>query len=274
MENGRHRVFKFATFSFDMSLHNEKLDYVFKELKCAANVNFAFGFVLKNIEDGICRYSYAHENNTIVERSKIVCTQADMTNQKNRRQKLDFVELCTRGWANTKRKLYKLTILTIFASLLKAVAWVVKIQFYLNHFWETVMWIAWLLRKKTLKLYKDNLCLFRALALHLSLTLSWWSLQSKDKGQNEMMRIGVAEENGFRDQVWRHRNWYGLMLPNPRCGLSLFVSVCFLDTNRLKVNHCQVLEQFLLISRWDVPCIQLFKKVLLSLRKQSLGKFL
>ena len=96
MENGRHRVFKFATFSFDMSLHNEKLDYVFKELKCAGNVNFGFRFVLKNIDDGICRYSYAHGNNTIVERSKIVCRQADMTNQKNRRQKLDFVDLCTR----------------------------------------------------------------------------------------------------------------------------------------------------------------------------------
>ena len=60
MENGRHRVFNFVMSSFDMSLLNDKLDYVFKELKCAAKVNFAFGFVLKNIEDGMCRYFYAH----------------------------------------------------------------------------------------------------------------------------------------------------------------------------------------------------------------------
>ena len=52
MENGRHRVFNFAMSSFDMSLLNDKLDYVFKELKCAAKVNLAFGFVLKNVEDG------------------------------------------------------------------------------------------------------------------------------------------------------------------------------------------------------------------------------
>ena len=51
MENGRHRVFNFAMSSFDMSLLNDKLDYVFKELKCAAKVNLAFGFVLKNVED-------------------------------------------------------------------------------------------------------------------------------------------------------------------------------------------------------------------------------
>ena len=69
--------------SFDISLLNDKLDYVFNELKCAAKVNLAFGFVLKNIEDGMCRYFYAHENTTIMERAKLVCTQVDMTNLKD-----------------------------------------------------------------------------------------------------------------------------------------------------------------------------------------------
>ena len=54
IENGRHRVCNFAMSSFDVSLLNDKLDYVFKELKCAAKGNLAFGFVLKNIEDGSC----------------------------------------------------------------------------------------------------------------------------------------------------------------------------------------------------------------------------
>ena len=66
MENGRHRVFNFAMSSFDMSLLNGKLDYVFKELKWAARVNIPFGFVLKNVENGLCRYFYAHENNTVM----------------------------------------------------------------------------------------------------------------------------------------------------------------------------------------------------------------
>ena len=74
------------------------------------------------------------------------------------------------------------------------------------------------------------------------------------------MKIGFAEKNGFRDQVWRDRSFYGHMLPDPRCSFSLLVWVCFLDTNGLKVNQCQVLEQFLLTSIWDVECINLFKK--------------
>ena len=97
---------------------NDKLDYVFKKLKCAAKVNLAFGLVLKNFEHEMCRYFYVHENNTNMERTKLLCTQADMTHLKDRMQKLDIVDLCTRERANTKWKLYKLRNLTIFASLL------------------------------------------------------------------------------------------------------------------------------------------------------------
>ena len=110
MENGRQRVFNFAMSSFDMTLLNDKLDYVFRELKCAAKVNLEFGFVLKNVGDRSSRYFYAHENNTVMERSKFVCTQADMTKFKNRMQKMDIVDICTRERTNTKWKFYKLTI--------------------------------------------------------------------------------------------------------------------------------------------------------------------
>ena len=73
MENGRHRVFNLIMSSFDITLLNDQLDYVFKELKYAAKFNLAFRFVLKNIEDGMCRYFYAHKNNTNVEKAKLVC---------------------------------------------------------------------------------------------------------------------------------------------------------------------------------------------------------
>ena len=55
LEKGRHRVFNFAMSTFDNSLINKKLDLVLKGLKCAAKVNHAFGFVLKNVEDSSCR---------------------------------------------------------------------------------------------------------------------------------------------------------------------------------------------------------------------------
>ena len=118
LEKGRHCVFNFFMSTFDNFLINQKLDLVFKRLKCAAKLNLAFGVVLKNVEDGSCRYYYAHENNTVMERSKLVCTPDDVTNLKEKLQKMDIVDLCTRERANTKWKFYKLTNLTVFAALL------------------------------------------------------------------------------------------------------------------------------------------------------------
>ena len=54
LKNGRYRAFNFAMSTFDIFLLNEKLDYVSKELKYAAKVFLAFGFDVKNIEDGLC----------------------------------------------------------------------------------------------------------------------------------------------------------------------------------------------------------------------------
>ena len=56
LEKGRHRVFNFAMSTFDNSLINQKLNLVFKRLECAAKVNLAFGFVLKNVEDRSYRF--------------------------------------------------------------------------------------------------------------------------------------------------------------------------------------------------------------------------
>ena len=167
MENGRHRVFNFAMSSFDISSLNDKLDYVFKELKCAPKVNIAFGFVLKNFEDGMCRYFYAHENNTIMERAKLVSLRADITDLKERMQKMDIVNLCTRERSNTKWKVFKLTNLTILASLLKYVPMgykdtVLPEPLLKNHNMNCLTF-----ERNTRQPYNDNPCLFRALSLHL-----------------------------------------------------------------------------------------------------------
>ena len=56
-----------------------------------------------------------------MEKSKLVCTPDDITNVKEKLQKVDIADLCTRERANTKWKFFKLTNLTVFAALLKYV---------------------------------------------------------------------------------------------------------------------------------------------------------
>ena len=113
------------------------------------------------------RYFYAHENNTITETSRIVCIQADMTNVKNRMQKMDFVDVCTRERPNTRWKFYKLKSLTIFASLLKDVPICCKDTIILEPLLRNRNVNCLTFAENTKQPYNDNCCLFRALALHL-----------------------------------------------------------------------------------------------------------
>ena len=60
LDRARHKVFNYAVKTVKETIVNEKLDHFFNNLKCAAKKNLAFGFILKNIEDGGFRYFYAH----------------------------------------------------------------------------------------------------------------------------------------------------------------------------------------------------------------------
>ena len=115
----------------------------------------------------MCRYFYAHENKTIRQRSKFACTPVDMTNLKDRMQETDIFDICTRQRVNTKWKFYKLTNLTIFASLLKDVPMgckdtVLPEPLLKNHNVNCLTF-----ERNTSQPYNNNLCVFKPLALHL-----------------------------------------------------------------------------------------------------------
>ena len=56
LERARHNIFNYAVETLNETIVNEKLDLFFNEMECASRVDLAFGFILKNIEDGSFRY--------------------------------------------------------------------------------------------------------------------------------------------------------------------------------------------------------------------------
>ena len=143
------------------------MDRFLDKLKCVAKPNLALGFILKNIEDRKFRYFYAHENNTLLEQSKLVSSKDDMAKLKEILKRTDVIESCTKERSNTKWRFFKLTNLTIFAAILRYIPMgckdaVLPEPLPKNH---TVNCLTY--EQNTKKPYKDNLCLFRALALHL-----------------------------------------------------------------------------------------------------------
>ena len=101
IQKGRHSVFNFAVNNLTAQVIEEKLDCVLDKLKCVAKLNLALGFILKNIEDGKFRYSDAHENNTLLEQSKLVSKKDDMAKLKEILKKTDVIESCTNERINT-----------------------------------------------------------------------------------------------------------------------------------------------------------------------------
>ena len=144
-----------------------KLDLVFNGLKWAAKFNVALSFVSRNVEDGSCRHFYAHENTTLMERSKLVCTPDDINDLKDKVQKMDILDLCTQQRASTKWKFCKMTNLTVFAALLKDVSVGYKDSVLPEWLLKNQIVGCLIFEKITRKPQNDNLCLFRAVALHL-----------------------------------------------------------------------------------------------------------
>ena len=96
------RVFNFDSNILYARISSQKLETAFDKLKCVAKLNDAFCFELNNVEDGTCRYYYAHENNTSTKRSKLVATEKDSVKLKNVLSCTDVIEACTNERAKTK----------------------------------------------------------------------------------------------------------------------------------------------------------------------------
>ena len=80
---------------------------------------------------------------------------------------MDIFDLCTRERANTKWKFYKLTNLTIFAALLKDIPMGCKDTVLLESLLRNCNVSCLTFERNSSQPYNDNLCVFRAVALHL-----------------------------------------------------------------------------------------------------------
>ena len=95
LETARSKLFNYAIENLCSKAFDKKIDQFFNNYNRAAKVNLAFGFILKNIEDGGFRYLYAHENNTKLDRSKLVCTTNDLTMLKDCLIETDVIQSCS-----------------------------------------------------------------------------------------------------------------------------------------------------------------------------------
>ena len=132
---------------------------MFQQLKCAAKIILAFGFVFKIIEHASCRYFYPHENNTLLEKSKLLSTGDDLERIKELLAKKNVIETCTRKRVNTKWKFLNLTNVTIFPALLKDIPMGCKDAVLPEPLLKNRTVNCLTFEQNTRQPYNDNLCL-------------------------------------------------------------------------------------------------------------------
>ena len=165
-EHGRQEVFNFSLSDLDTKEVNKKLDEVFANLNCAAKINLALGFLLQNIETNDYRYYYPHENNLLLDRAFLLSNKNDFLNIKNEIENFYLIETCTQERQNSKWRFILITNVTVFAALLTNI----PIGCTDSPLSEPLLRspeVNRLLSNGHDEPYNDNLCLFRAIAIHL-----------------------------------------------------------------------------------------------------------
>ena len=160
-------MFNFVVNNLRAQVTEEKLDRVLDKLKCVSKLILTLGFFLQKIEDSKFRYFYPHESNSLWEQSKLVSNKDEMAKLKKILKKTDLIESCTKEWFSTRRRVFKLTNLTLFAAQLTIIPMVCKDAALPESLLKNYTVKCLTHEQNTKKPYEKNLCLFRALALHL-----------------------------------------------------------------------------------------------------------
>lgn len=153
------------------SLHPDglirNLNQVFNDQETVFKLNIAFGFLLRNIETNELQYHYASRNNNqVFDEPFQISNVTDLQPVRNALQDLDIFEWARQHRPNSKWIVEKVTNVTYFVT--KVINHPIgRGQTALPHYIAGNRGMYTLdCDNRTGKPYKDNLCFFRALALH------------------------------------------------------------------------------------------------------------
>ena len=144
----------------------EQLSRIFADQHTVFKVNFTFGFILRNTDTGALQYHHPSANNNLVlEQPFLVFNREDLERLYQQIAEIDFLEWVRQQRPNSKWVVDLVTNVTWFVWKLRDHP--IGRRSHLPGYIAENHGIAPLDRNRnTGKLYQDNLCFFRCLALH------------------------------------------------------------------------------------------------------------
>ena len=142
------------------------LDDIFTDQSTVFKINVSFGFILRNNETGELQYYYASRNNEqVFEEPFQITTAADLPQVREALKNLDVLEWVRQQRPNSKWVVDTVTNVTFFITKIRdhPIGRGTDLPEYLSNNNGLLPLDR---DHKTGKVYSDNLCFFRALALH------------------------------------------------------------------------------------------------------------
>ncbi|CAH3132565.1 unnamed protein product [Porites lobata] len=144
----------------------QHLDEIFTDQSTVFKLNVSFGFILRNNETGALQYYYASRNNEqVFEAPFQITTAADLPHVRDALLNLDVLEWVRQRRPNSKWVVEQVTNITFFVTKLRGHP-IGRGQSLPHYIVENRGIDALDSNRRTGKIYGDNLCFFRALALH------------------------------------------------------------------------------------------------------------
>ena len=142
------------------------LDQIFTDQSTVFKLNVSFGFILRNNESGELQYHYASRNNNHLFESPFqITTAADLQQVREALQNIDILEWVRQQRPNSKWIVDQVTNITFFITKLRGHP-IGRGQNLPHYIVENRGLESLENNFQTGKPYKDNLCFFRALAVH------------------------------------------------------------------------------------------------------------
>ena len=144
----------------------QHLDEIFTDQSTVFKLNVSFGFILRNNETGALQYYYASRNNEQVFEAPFQITTADdLPHVREALQNLDVLAWVRQHRPNSKWVVQQVTTITFVVTKLQGHP-IGRGQSLPHYIVENRGIDAMDRNYRTGKIYSDNLCFFRALALH------------------------------------------------------------------------------------------------------------
>ena len=158
-------IFNFMCKKLDKFELSFNMADVFRRLQSTSKISISFGLVLRHIDAGCYRYFYT-EKNTVLGGPVVVRDRRDMVKLLETLSSKNLNEILADERPDTKWKFFTVTNMTVYATHLDEVPLgciKVSIPAYILHHNRINCLLS---NRQTKEQYSDNLCMFRAVAMH------------------------------------------------------------------------------------------------------------